>query len=51
MRLIDAGDHGLERIRVDRDEGGLVRVRGADLQEKGHYPYVYETLRLPPGAV
>jgi len=51
MRLIDLAGHGLERIRVDRDERGLVRVRGADLQEKGHYPYVYETLGLPPGAV
>ncbi|HJV69015.1 diguanylate cyclase domain-containing protein [Ideonella sp.] len=51
MRLIDVTDHGLERIRVDRDEGGLVRVSGDDLQEKGHYPYVFETLRLPPGAV
>jgi diguanylate cyclase (GGDEF)-like protein len=51
MRLIDGVDHGLERIRVDRDEGGLVRVGGDDLQEKGHYPYVFETLRLPPGSV
>jgi len=51
MRLIDVTDHGLERIRVDRDEGGVVRVHGDDLQEKGHYPYVFETLRLPPGAV
>ncbi|MFO1337736.1 MAG: diguanylate cyclase [Burkholderiaceae bacterium] len=54
MRLIDVTDHGLERIRVDRvdrDDSGLVRVRGDDLQEKGHYPYVFETLRLRPGAV
>jgi len=51
VRLIDVTDHGLERIRVDRDEAGVVRVRGDDLQEKGHYPYVFETLRLPPGAV
>jgi diguanylate cyclase (GGDEF)-like protein len=36
---------------MDRDESGLVQVRGDDLQEKGHYPYVFETLRLPPGAV
>lgn len=51
MRLIDVTDHGLERVRVDRDESGLVRVRGDDLQEKGHYPYVFETVRLPAGAV
>lgn len=51
MRIIDATDHGLERIRVDRDERGLMRVSGDDLQEKGHYPYVFETLRLPAGEV
>ena len=51
MRVIDVTDHGLERIRVDRDERGLVRVAGDDLQEKGHYPYVFETLRLPAGTV
>lgn len=51
MRLIDVTDHGLERIRVDRDDSGLVRVSGDDLQEKGHYPYVFETLRLPAGTV
>lgn len=51
MRLIDGVDHGLERIRVDRDQRGLVMVGGDDLQEKGHYPYVFETLRLPPGSV
>lgn len=51
LRLISTAGHGLERVRVDRDTGGLIRVRGADLQEKGHLPYVYETLRLPPGAV
>ena len=51
MRLISAADHGLERIRVDRINGGVVRVSGDELQEKGHFPYVFETLRLPPGAV
>jgi len=51
LRLIMAADHGRERVRVDRDDAGLVRVRGDDLQEKGHYPYVFETLRLPRGAV
>ena len=51
MRLIEANNHGLERIRVDRDMGGLLRIRGDDLQEKGHYPYVFETLTLPPGSI
>ncbi|WP_306564196.1 GGDEF domain-containing protein [Aquabacterium sp.] len=51
MRLIAAADHGAERVRVDRSEEGLARIFEEDLQEKGHYPYVMETLRLPPGAV
>lgn len=51
MRMIDATSHGIERIRVDRDTGGVLRIGHADLQEKGHYPYVFETLRLPRGAV
>jgi hypothetical protein len=38
MRIIDVTDHGLERIRVDRDETGLVRVSGDDLQEEGPLP-------------
>jgi diguanylate cyclase (GGDEF)-like protein len=51
MRLIEAGSYGMERIRVDRDTGGILIVAGDELQEKGHYPYVFDTLRLPPGAV
>ena len=51
MRLIDLADHGLERLRVDRDNAGVLRVAEEDLQEKGHYPYVFETLALPAGAV
>ncbi len=51
MRLLDGASHGLERVRVDRDELGVMRVQGDDLQEKGHYPYVYETMRLAAGQV
>ncbi|MBI4996990.1 MAG: GGDEF domain-containing protein [Rhodocyclales bacterium] len=51
LRLITTAEHGMERVRVDRDEHGLIRVRGGELQEKGHFPYVFETLRLPAGAV
>lgn len=50
IRLIAAADHGLERVRVDRDRNTLLRIGPDDLQEKGHYPYVYETLALPAGA-
>ena len=49
VRLIAAGDHGIERVRVDRDGDRLVRVDGEGLQEKGHYPYVFDTLKLAPG--
>lgn len=49
MRLISAADYGLERVRVDRDGKRLLRVTGDDLQEKRHYAYVYETLKLSAG--
>ena len=51
IRLISADWHGLERVRVDRDGERLARISGEDLQEKAHFPYVFETLRLPPGSV
>lgn len=50
LRLISAADHGLERVRMDRRDGRPLQVEGDDLQEKGHYPYVAETLRLPAGS-
>ncbi|MDR7306680.1 diguanylate cyclase domain-containing protein [Rhodoferax saidenbachensis] len=49
VRLISVQDGGPEQVRVDRDSGTLLRVTGDDLQEKGHFPYVYETLKLPFG--
>lgn len=49
LRLISGSGHGLERVRVDRDTSGLMDVTGDDLQEKGHFPYVFDTLRLPAG--
>ena len=51
IRLIGARNHGLELVRVDRDGGKLVRIPDADLQEKGHYPYVFNTLQLGRGQV
>jgi len=51
VRLISARDHGLELVRVDRDSGGTRRVADADLQEKGHFPYVFRALTLPHGEV
>ncbi|MBR0566748.1 GGDEF domain-containing protein [Azoarcus sp. L1K30] len=46
IRLIGAAEHGLERVRVDRGSDEPLRVGGEDLQEKGHYPYVFDTLKL-----
>lgn len=51
IRLIGAGNHGLELVRVDRDASQLARVPAADLQEKAHYPYVFNTLQLGRGQV
>ena len=51
IRLIAADAHGLERVRVDRDGSAVVHITGDDLQEKGHYPYVFDTLRLAVGEV
>ncbi|MCK6416996.1 MAG: hypothetical protein L6Q63_15920 [Giesbergeria sp.] len=52
VRLIGLRDHGLELVRLQRlaDER-IVRVEGAALQEKAHFPYVYETARLTSGGV
>jgi diguanylate cyclase (GGDEF)-like protein len=51
IRLIAAEDHGMERVRIDRDSQLLLQVTGDDLQEKGHFPYVFEALRLPADRV
>ncbi|WP_137970941.1 diguanylate cyclase domain-containing protein [Pseudomonas sp. F(2018)] len=51
IRLISATGHGLEQVRIDRAGERLLHISGAKLQEKGHYAYVFDTLRLPPGEV
>lgn len=51
IRLIGADQHGLELVRLDRDDGKLVPVQAGDLQEKAHYPYVFNTLQLGRGQV
>jgi diguanylate cyclase (GGDEF)-like protein len=50
-RFISAEHDGIELVRVDRDAGGIKVISGPDLQEKRHYPYVYETLKLAEGQV
>ncbi|MCK9608730.1 MAG: EAL domain-containing protein [Methylomonas sp.] len=49
VRLIDAVNHGKELVRVDRDLTGIKIISGQTLQEKNHFPYVFETLLLPAG--
>ncbi|HET6718205.1 MAG TPA: GGDEF domain-containing protein [Rhodocyclaceae bacterium] len=54
VRLIDAEQNGLERVRIDRIASGdrrLNRVGPDDLQEKAHLPYVFRTLTLPRDGV
>jgi diguanylate cyclase (GGDEF)-like protein len=50
-RFISAQNNGIELVRVDRDDNGIKILGGWDLQEKLHYPYVYETLKLAAGKV
>ncbi|PKO80166.1 MAG: GGDEF domain-containing protein [Betaproteobacteria bacterium HGW-Betaproteobacteria-13] len=49
IRLISAADFGAERVRIDRSGDSLLRIDGDDLQEKGHYAYVFESLKGGPG--
>lgn len=51
VRLIGAADNGLELVRVDSQNGLTVGVEGNALQEKGHFPYVFETLLVPAGQI
>ena len=49
IRLISATDGGIERVRVDREGDALLDITGDALQEKGHFLYVSETLKLKAG--
>lgn len=51
IRLISADKHGLELVRVDRNGKALTRVMAGNLQEKAHFPYVFDTLRLGRGDI
>lgn len=51
IRLISRRQYGLELIRFDRNGASTVQVDGMQLQEKGHFPYVFETLALHAGQV
>ncbi|PUA99673.1 diguanylate cyclase (GGDEF)-like protein [Acidovorax sp. 107] len=51
IRFISAKDYGLELVRIDRQGDKLVRVPDDLLQEKSHFPFVFEALSLPDGEV
>ena len=51
IRYISASDYGLELVRIDRQGDKLVRVPDDQLQEKSHFPFVFEALSLPDGEV
>ena len=51
IRYISAKDHGLELVRIDRQGDTLVRAADEALQEKAHFPFVFEALGLAAGQV
>ncbi|QTO46619.1 sensor domain-containing diguanylate cyclase [Burkholderia latens] len=51
IRLIARAHFGLERLRVDRDARGIVVLPESAFQEKGQFPYVFETFATAPGHI
>ncbi|MBT9512933.1 MAG: diguanylate cyclase [Acidovorax sp.] len=51
IRFISARDYGLELVRIDRRGGVPVRIADEALQEKAHFPFVFEALGLAAGEV
>mgnify|MGYP003600862636 FL=1 len=51
IRFISARDYGLELVRIDRQGGVPVRIADEALQEKAHFPFVFEALALSAGDV
>ncbi len=51
IRFISARDYGLELVRIDRQGGVPVRIADDTLQEKAHFPFVFEALVLSAGEV
>ena len=51
IRFISARDYGLELVRIDRQGGVPVRIADDTLQEKAHFPFVFEALALSAGEV
>jgi diguanylate cyclase len=51
VRLINAKNHGREIVRVDKSLYHTLIVEGLALQEKAHFSYVFNTLKLKPGEI
>ena len=51
IRFISARDYGLELVRIDRQGGVPERIADEALQEKAHFPFVFEALALSAGDV
>ncbi|WP_342720546.1 HAMP domain-containing protein [Acidovorax sp. FHTAMBA] len=51
IRFIGVQDFGLEQVRIDRKGDAWIRASEDELQEKAHFPFVFETLALAPGEV
>ena len=49
VRFID--QHGHELVSVRRDVAGIISVKPEQLQDKGHRPYVQNTLKLASGQI
>ncbi|EGF32087.1 diguanylate cyclase, partial [Oxalobacteraceae bacterium IMCC9480] len=49
IRLIGTADFGRELIRVDRTGAGIELVGNDDLQEKAHFPYFFEAVKVGAG--
>lgn len=49
IRLIGAANFGRELIRTDRTDAGIAVINNDGLQEKGHFPYVFEAVKRPAG--
>lgn len=51
VRLIGIDNHGRELVRIDKAEHSVSIIDGLALQEKAHYSYVYNTVKLKAGEV
>lgn len=51
IRFIGGWGRGMELVRVERNEGGIVAIAADDLQDKSEHDYVDETKRTPLGKV